>query len=94
MKKSYLIIIFLLGLVVTFSVAKAILENTLSTSGIFVGKAEQEINYYKTQNAILSEKLLSLSSLASLSEKALGSGFTNDNTLMVIKTSRPLAVRP
>lgn len=94
MKKCYIIIIFLLGLVISLSIGKAILHNALSTSGIYVGKAEQEINFYKTQNSILSEELLTESSLTNIIEKAKASGFTNENTLMVIKTSRPLAVRP
>lgn len=94
MKKCYIIIIFLLGLVICLSIGKAILHNALSTSGIYVSKAEREINFYKTQNAILSEEFLTASSLTNIIEKAKASGFTNENTLMVIKTSRPLAVRP
>lgn len=94
MKKPYFIIIFLLGLAVFLSMGKAILQNTLSTSGIFVGKTEQEINYYKTQNSILSEELMTASSLATISEKANRSGFTSENNLMILETSRPLAVRP
>jgi hypothetical protein len=94
MKKCNLIIIILLGLIIALSIGKAALHNALSTSGIFVGKAEADINYYKTQNAILSEELLAASSLTSIAEKAQLSGFTNENALMVVKTSRPLAVRP
>lgn len=85
---------FLLGLTIVLSVGRAVLSNTLSTSGIFVSKAEQEINSYKTQNVILSEKLLTASSLTNIIEKAKASGFTDEKALMVIKTSGPLAVRP
>lgn len=94
MKKSYILIILLLGMVVALSVGRAVLQNTLSTSGIFISKAEAEINYYKTQNAILSEELLTTSSLTSIIEKAEQSGFSNENTLMILKTSRPLAAKP
>jgi hypothetical protein len=94
MKKAYLLIIFLTGLVVLLSVVKAVLQNSLSTSGIYLSKAQQEINYYKTQNAILSEKLLTASSLTTIISKASESGFTGGNNMMVIKTSSPLAVRP
>jgi cell division protein FtsL len=94
MKKSYIIITFLLGLVITLSVGKAVLSNTLSTSGIFVSEAEQQINSYKTQNAILSEELLTASSLTNIIEEAKASGFTDESKLMVIKTSDSLAVRP
>jgi len=94
MKRCYIIIVFLLGLVIALSVGKAVLCNTLSTSGVFISEAKQKINFYKTQNAILSEELLIASSLTNIAEKAKMSGFTGENTLMVVKTSGPLAVRP
>lgn len=94
MKKCYILVIFLLGAATVLSIGKAVLYNALSTSGIFVSKVEQEINYYKTQNALLSEEFLTASSLMNVAEKALASGFTNENTLMILKTSRSLAVKP
>ncbi len=94
MKKAYIVIIILIGLVISLSVGKAILYNMLSTSGIFVSKAQEEINSYKTQNAILSEELLTASSLTAIAEKAKQSGFINGNNLMIVKTSGSLAVRP
>lgn len=94
MKRFYIVIIVLLGLVMSLVVGKAVLQNTLSTSGIFVSNAEQEINFYKTQNAILSEKLLTASSLTNIIGKAQELGFIGKNTLMVIKTSKSLAVKP
>lgn len=94
MKKPYAIIIFLIAIFIVLSVGKALLQNMLSTSGIFVSRAEQEVNYYKTQNAVLSEELLAASSLATIAEKAQVFGFTNENSLMVLKASRSLAVKP
>lgn len=93
MKKAYFIIIFLTGLVVALSVVKAVLYNAFSTSGIFVGKVEQKINYYKTQNVILSENLLAASSLTNIAQKAKDLGFTDENTIMILKTSRSLAAK-
>lgn len=94
MKKPYTVITILLGLVIVLSVGRVFMHNMLSTSGIFVSRAEQEINSYKTQNAILSEELLTASSLTSIAQKAQETGFTDENTLMVIKTSSSLAVKP
>ena len=92
MKKSYTLIIFLLGLIVILSIGKAILHNTLSTSGIFVSKAEQEINSCKTQNAILSEQLLAAESLTNIAQKAKLAGFITKNTEIIIGESKPLAL--
>ena len=94
MRKPYYIAIFLIGLVVALSVVKAIAYNRLSTSGVFVGKVEEEISFYKTQNAILSEELLTSSSLTNISAKAEEAGFTNESSSLVLKTSLPLAVKP
>ncbi len=94
MKKPVFIIIFLLGLIITLSIVKAVAYNRLSTSGVFVGKVEEEINFYKTQNAILSEELLASSSLMNVAAKAVKLGFTSEkSSLMVLKTSQPLAVK-
>jgi cell division protein FtsL len=94
MKKAYFLLTILIGLAITLAIGRAILQNTLSTSGIFVSEAEKEISLYKTQNAILSEKLLAASSLTNILEKARKIGFTDEKSLMVIKTSGSLAVRP
>ncbi|MDO8583284.1 MAG: hypothetical protein Q7R51_02040 [bacterium] len=94
MKKSGFIVTFLIGIVILLSVTKVVAYNRLSTSGVFVGKVEEEISAYKTQNAILSEKLFTSSSLTNIADKAAEAGFTKEgSSLMVLGTSRPLAVR-
>ena len=93
MKKPVFIIIILLNLVIALSMIKAIAYNRLSTSGVFVGKVEGEINSLKTQNAILSEEFLAESSLTNISSKAAELGFVEDDSLMVLGSSRPLAVK-
>ncbi len=92
MKKPGLILIFLIGLIIVLSVVKVVLYNRLSTSGVFVGKIEEEINIYKTQNTILSEKLLSLSSLENISTKATKLGFVKEYSSMILG-SLPLAIK-
>ena len=94
MKKSSLIITVLIGLIVVLSVVKAVVHNRLSTEGVFVAELEKKISFYKTQNAILSEDLLTSSSLTNIKDIALELGFINkDQSLLVLKTSRPLAVK-
>jgi hypothetical protein len=94
MKRAYSLMIFLLGLVILLSIGKAILQNTLSTSGIFVSEAQREVNFYKTQNAILSEELLTASSLTKIAEEASKVGFVSGNNQFVLKTSNPLSLKP
>ena len=94
MKKPALIITFLIVLIIVLSVINAVVHNRLSTSGVFVGELEEQISFYKTQNAILSEEFLTSSSLTNIADRALELGFTNKNQpLLVLKTSKPLAVK-
>ena len=94
MKKPALIITFLIVLIIVLSVINAVVHNRLSTSGVFVGELEEQISFYKTQNAILSEEFLTSSSLTNIADRASELGFTNKNQpLLVLKTSKPLAVK-
>jgi len=93
MKKSSVTILILIGVIIVLSIVQGGISNKLSTKGILVGKIEEEINYYKTQDAILSEELLSYSSLTNLASKASELGFANEGKQFVLNSSAPLAVR-
>ena len=93
MKKSSVTILILIGIIIALSIVQGGISNKLSTKGILVGKIEEEINYYKTQNAILSEELLSHSSLTNLASKASELGFAKERNQFVLNSSAPLAVR-
>ncbi len=95
MKKPALIITILIGLIITLSMIKIIVYNRLSISGVFVAELEEKISYYKTQNAILSEDLLTSSSLTNILARASELGFVNkSSSLLVLRASKSLAVRP
>lgn len=93
MKKSSITILILIIITIVLAIVQGGLSNKLSTKGILVGKIEEEINYYKTQNAILSEKLLTYSSLTNLASKASELGFARESSQLVLNSSTPLAVR-
>lgn len=93
MKKSGFVIIFLIGAIVILSIVKVVLYNRISTSGVFLSKIEKEISYYKTENAILSEKLLISSSLKNVAGKAKELGFIKNDSLRVLKTSNSVALK-
>ena len=54
---------FLFLIIILLSITQAVVSNRLSTSGIFLGKIEDEIRYYKTENASLAEEYFLVSSL-------------------------------
>ena len=75
------------------SVVQGAVSNKMSTKGVLVGKIEEQINKYKTENAILSEKLLVYSSFTNVQKKAFMLGFAKDKRQIVISSSVPLAVK-
>ena len=94
MKKSTFVILFFIGIIIMLSIVQGAVSNKLSTKGVMVGKIEEQINKYKTENAILSEKLLNYSSFTNITQKASKLGFAKQKKQIVISSSVPLAVRP
>ena len=93
MKKSSFVILLFIGLIILLSIVQGGVSNKLSVKGVMVSKIESEINYYKTQNAFLSEKLLSYSSFTNLTSRASELGFVKERKEITLGSSVPLAVR-
>jgi cell division protein FtsL len=93
MKKPNIVLTFLILTVIGFSVVQAVMYNTFSTSGVVIDKIEKEISSYKTKNAILSEKLLTVSSLTIIASRAADMGFAEKNSSVILGQSSPLAIK-
>lgn len=92
MKKS-IVVLFIVAIIVLLSIVQAILANSLSTSGVLVSEIDREIKVYKTQNAVLREKIFSEKSLNNIASKAATLGFAGEKYQLVLGASLPLAVR-
>ena len=93
MKKPILLLgILFLTIVVLFGVRAAV-SNRLSTSGVGLGKTQDEIIKYRTQNIQLKEKIYSLSSLSHVSSEAAKLGFVESKTNFALTRSRPIALK-
>jgi cell division protein FtsL len=92
MKKTSIIIIVLIAVVSVLSIAKTIMYNSFSTAGVEIDKIEKDISSYKTENSILSEKLLVESSLMNIASRAAEIGFEESDSV-VFDTSSKLAVK-
>ena len=93
MNKLKFTIIFIIISILILSVVQTVISNTLSTSGVLLGKIDKEINYYKTENLKLSEKLFLASSLSTIASQASSLGFVEGKSQYVITTSKTLAIR-
>lgn len=92
MKKSALFLIILVAIVMLLSVIQVVASNRLSTTGIELGAYQDSIKKYKTENAVLMEKLLIASSLNQIASSAAQLGFTEGKSYVFLSTPIPLAV--
>lgn len=70
---------------------RAVISNTISTSGIALGKTQDELMAYKRENIILREKILTLSSLSNISSKAGQIGFIGSKSSFALSKTHPIA---
>jgi len=93
MRKPTLIIGTLLILVIILSVVRIFVSNRIATSGTVLGKVQEQISYYKLENAVLSERLYLESSLTNISSKARELGYTDKKTGFVLSGQLPVALK-
>jgi hypothetical protein len=87
MKKSGIIIVFIVSFIILLSIVQAILSNTLSTSGVLMSKINKELQAYKTENAEIREKLFSQASLTNVASRASELGFAKAGSQFVLTVS-------
>ncbi len=93
MKKPTLIITSLVLLIIGLCVVKIFVSNRIATSGVVLGKAQEELSRYRLENSILSERLYTLSSLTNIASKAYDLGYTDTKTDFVLNNQVPVAIR-
>lgn len=93
MKKPISFITFLTSTILILSVVQVMVSNRLSTTGTMLGNLQDGIKDYKTQNTLLSEKLLSISSFEYIASRAAELGFTHEKSSVALTDPLPLAVK-
>jgi len=93
MKKPISLIFLVIFMIIILSIIKTVVSGRLSTSGVSLSKIEEEINNYKTQNIILREKLLTVSSLNNIVSKATLLGFVEKKSEFILSKPLPLAIK-
>lgn len=93
MKKPKIFISCVILVVVILSITQVIVSNSLSTTGFELGKIQDEMKRYQTENALLSERLLTESSLTHISSTAAQLGFVEAKNQVYLGTPLPLALK-
>lgn len=93
MKRSISFLTFLIVIIIFLGVVQVTVSNRLSTAGLGIAKLQDETKKYKDENTILSENLLSSTSLTNIASSAAEIGFVESKTQLFLSTPLPLAVK-
>jgi cell division protein FtsL len=93
MNKSVIILFIAIFTVLSLSIVRVFVSNSMSTQGIALDNIEKELSHYKTQNAVLREELLHLTSLDNIASKASHLGFVGSKTSISLNKPLPLAIK-
>lgn len=94
MEKSKFFISGIILIIIFLSIIQVVVSNGLSTSGVILGKLQNEINLYERENTVLKEKFLTVSSLTNVASQAAELGFIEEKTYVLLSAPLPLAVKP
>lgn len=94
MKRTGFVFITLGSIIMVLLFIQISVSNMLSTGGIQLSDIQQQILDTQRQNALLKEKVLTMSSLTTIAQKAEQDGFVADKTqaIVVSDTQPPLAL--
>lgn len=93
MNKQVSILSFLIVTIVVLFGARMVVSNSIITSGVELGKAQEEMEHLKTENIALKEKIFSLSSLTHISSEAARLGFEESKSNFAVGKAQPIARR-
>ncbi len=94
MKKQNVLLSTIIVIIIILSIVQVGVSNSLSTTGVVLSGLEQDILFYKKENAVLREKLLVTSSLTQVASKAAELGFVEGKSQLFVSKSWPVAVKP
>jgi cell division protein FtsL len=93
MKKHRIFLFFLILIFFSLAIVRLVVCNNISTSGTVLGRVNEETLKYETENTMISEKVLHLSSFSVIYEKADKLGFQSKKTAFTVANSLPIALK-
>jgi cell division protein FtsL len=93
MKKTRILTGITLLTIISLTLVRVFVANSLSTTGIELGDIQVRIEEYKKQNNILKVEVLKAASLQNIAKSASLSGFTNAKSFVYVDTNLPIAMK-
>lgn len=91
MKKPIFVLAILVLIIVGLFITRTAISNRISTKGVALGKTQDDLIRYKTENVILKEKIYSLSSLTHVASEAARIGFVDGKSNFALTKAKPIA---
>lgn len=91
--KYKLILKTLIILTLFLAVGRVVVANLISTSGVELGRINEEIATVKSQNDSLREELYTKESFVNIASEAARIGFSEGNSSFVLTSPLPFALR-
>lgn len=92
MRKPIFVLAILILIIVGLFITRTAISNKISTKGVALGKTQDELTAYKTENVIIREKIFSLSSLTYVASEAARIGFVDGKSNFALTKAKPIAV--
>lgn len=93
MKKPILILTCLILVIIGLTVTRAIVSNTLSTTGVDLSRIDQDIDSYQRKNALIQERILQASAFTTLEQEAEQRGYEAMSSQIVLTSPLPIAYK-
>jgi len=91
MRKPIFLLAFLIVIVIGLFMIRMVISNTISTSGVALGKTQDEITKFRTENMLLREKIFTFSSLTNIASEAGRIGLVEGKSSLALSKTRPIA---
>lgn len=91
MKKPFLVLTVLVLVIAGLFITRTAISNKISTKGVTLGKTQDELTKYKTENIMLRERIFALSSLTYVASEAARIGLVDGKSNFALTKSKPIA---
>lgn len=91
MKKPIIVLVLLFLTIGSLIVVRSVVSARITTSGLELSNVRDETHSLRTQNAIIREKIFSLSSLTQVSVRAEKVGFVESKSVYAVSAAQPIA---
>ena len=93
MRRPTLVLLFLIFTVLSLTLVRSTLSNSISPNGVVLGQIEEQTSQYKKDNLDLQQEYFTKASLTNVASEAARLGFVEKKTTFSLSDSVPIALK-